>query len=69
MSNPWTLKKRPFWTTDPEFQEFNKKLYNESWTFEKTCEVVQFDNYIFCQNREEILKMMKLNWMIHAKEW
>lgn len=69
MANPWTLKNRLFWKVDPEFQQFNNRLYKEMWTFEETSEIAKLNNFIFNTDRDEILTNMKQQWLKYITEW
>ena len=67
--NEEVLKTRPHWKVDPEYQKFHNRLYDEFWTFEETCAIVQFDKFVFKENKEEILKTMKTEWTKYATKW
>jgi hypothetical protein len=69
MDNPWDLKKRLFWKDDPEFNNFNNRLYNELWTFEQATEIAELKKYIFNNNHDEIMKNMKKQWLGHIQKW
>lgn len=71
MNNPWQVKNRLDWKIDPNFEEFNQKLFDGYWSFEDTCKNVLFDKYLFQnqQDRNQILESMKSNWLKYVNEW
>lgn len=68
-TNPWTEKKRIFWKDDPEFTKFNDRLYNDMWTFEETCDIARFNNFIFKIDVDSFKNQMKQDWFEYIKEW
>lgn len=62
----WKKKNRPHWQSDDKFMEFNKRLYNEYWTFEETYTICKIDELNLDENT---LVDMKNKWTTLVIDW
>jgi len=57
--------RRPHWTLDERFNDFENSLWNEYFTFKEVCDLCQFESFL----QQETIEDLEQEWSSLVRKW